>query len=333
VAIGFVPSYSRYTNFALDVLEGLMLPQKQLKPVYFYDEHGSRLFEQICLQPEYYPTRTELGILKTESCNIIDLACKDSEHVNIIELGSGSSFKTRILFRALVASRDNMSISYFPIDVSSSALVESANTISGDFPSMHVEEIVGDYDTGLHTALKLIDIQRSQKKIILFLGSSIGNMNHNESTAFLQSLADCMNCEDLILIGFDLNKDRFILERAYNDKAGVTAQFNLNLLGRINKELGGKFDLDSFSHKAFYNANEHRIEMHLVSQKDQRVRIEALNEHFFFSRGETIHTENSYKYSRKRIESIAIECGLRVKKHFTDPKSWYDLCLLENADA
>ena len=331
----FATSYSYSSNsdvdgFAHDVLEGLSLPHKRLKPMYFYDVTGSMLFERICLQPEYYLTRTELAILKAKVTHIIEMACAESKRVDIIELGSGSSLKTRILFRSLLA-QSGLTVNYFPIDISYSALVQSANTISEDFPNLQVNEIVADYGSGLKRASELISQGPnvgSRKRIILFLGSSIGNMSTAEATQFLTMLANYIGQNDSALIGFDLEKDKRVIERAYNDRAGVTKLFNLNLLDRINRELGGNFDIAKFEHRSFYNVREHRIEMHLVSLEDQTVSISALGKDFVFKRGETIHTENSYKYSPARIKSLAQRCGLVIKKHFTDPKKWYDLCLL-----
>lgn len=322
-------------EFLRHVIEGLAAsPQKYLLPRYFYDERSSQLFERICVQPEYYLTRTEAQILKACCHDIVDATCSGAKHVNVVELGSGSSIKTRILFRALIASEHRFKIEYIPIDISRSALVESANLISGDFPELSVRQIVGDYAGGLETAAKLIQKRSrgtSERKIVLFLGSSIGNMDEDEACDFLRMLYNSLGDDDWLLVGFDLEKDRRTIERAYDDAAGVTALFNLNVLERINRELGGKFDTSAFSHSALYNEVLHRAEMHLVSAKDQSVLIGAAGKSFTFARGESIHTESSYKYSVERIEALAGRCGLKAASHYTDGKKWFDLCLLRRA--
>lgn len=306
-------------------------PQKYLHPKYFYDEAGSRLFEQICFQKEYYLTRTEAQILKDNSSEIIRLAHNGSDRINIIELGSGTSAKTRILFRYLL-SEQSKQVFYYPIDISDTALLETTNMLSGDFPNLHIKEIIADYKVGLGEACALVHQDaREMNKIILFLGSSIGNLGPEEAVSFLRMLRSKMLERDSLLVGFDLEKDVETLEAAYNDKAGITAKFNLNVLGRINRELGGRFDLSLFDHFSFYNKNAHRIEMRLVSKKNQSVHVDALGKKFDFLAGETIHTENSHKYSVRRIEILVRQCGLAVKKHFMDDNRWFDLCLLAPA--
>lgn len=321
---------------ARDVQLGLGSRPKYLQPKYFYDEAGSRLFENICLQNEYYLTRTEAELL-SRHCSELVADHNKQDRVNVIELGSGTSLKTRILFRSLL-SEQHKKVCYLPIDISQTALLETVNMLSGDFPNLDVREIISDYGPGLETACRLLSTDgesaagENRGKIILFLGSSIGNLNPVESVAFLRMIRRNMNPDDSLVIGFDLEKDAGILEGAYNDAAGVTTRFNLNILSRINREIGGHFDLSTFLHRAFYNNMQHRIEMHLVSEVEQTVRVDALKRHFEFYKGESIHTENSYKYSVRRIEKLAQQCGLHAKQHFTDTREWFDLCLLKPAN-
>ncbi len=319
-------------EFERDVEFGLSsAPQKYLQPKYFYDEAGSKLFEQICFQKEYYLTRTEAQILKENSSEIIRLAHDGGQRINIIELGSGTSTKTRILFRYLL-SEQNRQVFYYPIDISDTALLETTNMLSGDFPNLHINEIISDYGAGLGKACALVRGDAGEmNKIILFLGSSIGNLGPEEATSFLRMLRGKMTERDSLLVGFDLEKDIETLEAAYNDKAGITAKFNLNILRRINRELGGHFELSLFDHLSFYNRDAHRIEMHLVSKVNQSVFVDALGRRFDFRKGESIHTENSHKYRLRRIEILARRCGLAVKKHFVDNNCWFDLCLMSPA--
>ena len=311
-------------QFARDVDEGLGSKPKRLLPQYFYDEEGSRLFERICSLPEYYLTRTEAGILGAQSHEIIG-ALGNENAINIVELGSGTSTKTRILFRALLAKDRRRLVKYYPIDISHTVLQDTANMLAGDFANLRVSEITGSYEAGLEKACGFIG---ELQKMIIFLGSSIGNLDHEAAVAFLRRIREKMNRADMLLVGFDMEKDAAVLESAYDDSAGVTALFNLNILKRINDQLGGRFDLSSFAHRALYNVPRHRVEMHLVSKKDQSVYVGALGRSYEFKKGESIHTESSYKYSVERIESLAGKSGLRVKKHLLDGKKWFDLCLL-----
>ena len=312
-------------EFALDVKSGLSLPRKTLKSKYFYDEIGSALFEQICLQPEYYITRTETDILRERSTDIMNICSGD---VSIVELGSGSASKTRILFEH-VLQRQN-SLHYFPIDVSHSILLESIKSLSLDYPNLHITGISSDYANGIDKATDFItaDYNVPSRKLILFLGSSIGNFEPGEAISFFQMLRDKMERKDVLLVGFDLQKKPAILNSAYNDKARITAKFNLNLLSRINRQLEGNFDIRNFDHNAFYSQDEQRIEMHLVSKRDQEAHIKLIEESFMFKEGESIHTENSYKYSLKQIRKIADDNRFEVKMNFVDQRKWFDLVLL-----
>ncbi|MDQ3851723.1 MAG: L-histidine N(alpha)-methyltransferase [Thermoproteota archaeon] len=317
---------TEFEEFASDVAKCLASKNKYLSPKYLYDKVGSQLFEQICLQPEYYLTRTEASILNKHTPLISKLA---GSNIKIIELGSGSSSKTAILLSYLSSQKKR--IYYFPIDISSSILVESERKLRSQFPNASIIGIRSDYNTGINrAAAECMAIENSNipyTKLVLFLGSTIGNFELIEARSLLRSVREKLHTNDFLLIGFDLQKDESVLNAAYNDKAGMTAEFNLNLLARINRELGGNFDLGKFEHCAFYSHERHRIEMHLVSKTDQQLYIGALGKTFALRKGESIHTENSYKYSLSQIAALAEDCGFTVEKNFTDEKRWFDLAL------
>lgn len=314
-------------EFSKDVESGLNDKQKHISPKFFYDKKGSKLFEEICKQPEYYLNRTESQILKNSVDEILEII--GDEEISLVELGNGNSLKTRILLGPLLSGLKN--VSYFPIDVSLKMLKKSISDLFSEYANLKIYGICSDYVTGL---VKINDFMKSKKnvpkrKFIIFLGSSIGNFDPKQAQIFLRSIAKYVKKDDLLLIGIDLEKDKSILDRAYNDKNGITAKFNLNVLSRINKELDGEFKVSNFEHESFYNANKHRIEMHLISKIDQQVRIQAIGKTFHFKKGETIHTENSYKYSLDRLEKLVGKSGLQVVKNFVDPKKQYTLILLK----
>jgi dimethylhistidine N-methyltransferase len=316
-------------EFAIDVVAGLSGKKKFLPFRYFYDRAGSELFEQICLQQEYYPTWTEGTILAECSQRVAELLM-NSDDISVIELGSGSSTKTRILLKQIM-TRINRVV-YFPIDISHAILQETAASLTSEL-GIDVIAVPADYNEGIGQATKIIKDDDSsivqKKKLVLFLGSSIGNFEPGEAASFLSMIREWMEEGDMLLVGFDLHKDKRVLEAAYNDKKGITARFNLNLLERINNELEGQFDLDKFAHMAFYNEQFHRIEMHLVSKEDQDVYIGgAIGRSFHFEKGETIHTENSYKYDMWQIKDIARASGFTLKELFMDRKKWFCLSLL-----
>jgi len=314
-------------EFAKNVENGLADIPKHISPKFFYDKIGSKLFEEICDQPEYYLNRIEAQILKKSASQIIDIL--DEKAISVIELGNGNSQKTRILLRPFLANWKN--VSYFPIDVSLKMLKKSIRDLSREYSNLRIFGVCSDYVKGLIKINEFMKFKKNipDKRLIIFLGSSIGNFDPKEANAFLHSLSKYIRNDDALLIGFDLEKDKSILEKAYNDKKGITSQFNLNVLSRINKELDGGFELSSFEHKSFYNLHEHRIEMHLESKLDQKVRIGAIGKEFHFKEGETIHTENSYKYSKNRLYGLVKNAGLQVIANFTDPKNQYSLILLK----
>jgi L-histidine Nalpha-methyltransferase len=314
-------------DFAKEVKNGLERKKKKINPKFFYDKKGSELFEQICVQPEYYLTLTEYKII-IENINSL-LKYYDSTDICIVELGSGSSKKTKILLNYFLKKQEG-NLHYFPIDISQEMLYKSSLKLQSDLPKIINHPIASDYFEGIRTVTKFIGSQKNipNKKLILFLGSSLGNFEPKDAIIFLRNLREMIDKEDALLVGFDLQKKKNILEAAYNDVEGITAKFNLNILERINKELDGEFDLESFGHLAFYNQVKNRIEMHLISKVKQKVKVNKLNRVFDFERGETILTENSYKYSLKSIERLATKSNLRVERNFLDKNEWFNLALL-----
>lgn len=288
---------------------------------------GSKLFEEICMQPEYYLNRIESQILKNSVDEILKII--GGQEISVIELGNGNSLKTRILLEPFLAKLKR--VSYFPIDVSLKMLKKSIRDLFREYVNLQIYGVCSDYVSGLVKINEFIKLKKKipNKKFIIFLGSSIGNFDPKDAMGFLHSIARYVRKEDLLLIGIDLEKDKSILDRAYNDKNGITAKFNFNVLARINRELDGEFNISKFEHKSFYNTRKHRIEMHLESKLDQQVRIGAIGKIFYFKKGETIHTENSYKYSLRRFNSLVKKAGLQVIRNFTDPNKQFTLILLK----
>jgi dimethylhistidine N-methyltransferase len=293
-------------TFLEDVVAGLSLPQKSLPPKYFYDAEGSRLFERICRLREYYLTRAEMSLTRSHIGAIASFAGRGCE---LIEYGTGEAVKTRLLLRAL---RPKL---YVPVDISQAALERAAQRLSREFPRLRIAPVNGDFSR----PLSILSGARRQR-VVYFPGSTIGNLTPQEAQAFLaMSRAQAAR----MLVGVDLKKDANVLHAAYNDSRGVTAAFNLNLLARINRELGGDFRLERFAHYAFYNAPLGRIEMHLVSLADQEARVAG--HRFQFQRGESIHTENSYKYAAAEFRALAAQAGFAGKKVWTDKRGLFAL--------
>jgi L-histidine Nalpha-methyltransferase len=309
--------------FAQDVLAGLTAVPKRLPCRYFYDAQGSQLFEEICGLPEYYLTRAEREILTERSGEIAALFQVETV---MVELGSGSAAKTRLLIEAFLNRYPRLS--YMPVDISPSMLEESSRSLLADYPRLEITGIAATYEDGL---ARLQD-ETGRPKLILWLGSNVGNLDRAEATRFLCQVRRTMTARDRLLVGIDLRKERTTLERAYDDAQGVTARFNLNLLTRINQELGGRFDLDAFRHRAVYDEPLGRVEMHLESIRAQRVRIEQLDLEVAFTAGETIHTENSYKYSPVEISALAAGAALRVERQWFDAGRQFSLNLLAPED-
>jgi dimethylhistidine N-methyltransferase len=306
-------------DFATAVAEGLSRPQKSLPCRFLYDEVGSELFEEICDLPEYYLTRTEHALLERRADEIAALL---PNPVALAELGSGSSSKTRLLIDALL--RRQSALRYVPVDISRTALEDAARSLLSDYDALQVHAIADEYTAGLHH----VHAETERPLVIAWLGSNVGNFERSAAAGFLAGVRGQLEARDRLLIGIDLRKDADALEQAYDDAAGVTARFNLNLLGRINRELGGHFDLDRFAHRAVYRVEEGRVELGIHSLEDQEVEIAALDSVAKFEKDEMIHTEDSYKYSLEEIDTLAAASGFEVERRWLDPAGAYSLNLL-----
>ncbi|WP_165229724.1 L-histidine N(alpha)-methyltransferase [Aquisphaera insulae] len=300
-------------RFRSDVISGLSLARKRLPSKYFYDAAGSRLFDRITRLPEYYPTRTELKVMRTHAPA---MAARCGPRCQLIELGAGTPTKVRLLLDHLEDPEG-----YVPVDVSGAHLREAAAALAADYPTLDVEPVVADF-----TAPFDVPDGRAERRVAYFPGSTIGNFDPPEADALLRRIARLVGPGGGLLLGVDLRKDVNILERAYNDSAGVTAEFNRNLLVRIDRELGGNFRASSFRHLAFYDAAQSRIEMHLVSDAARQVRVGSST--FDFRAGETIHTENSYKYDVDELAARALDCGLRLEERWTDDRGYFAVLYL-----
>jgi len=296
------------SDFALCVVDGLSWPDKSLPCRFFYDARGSELFEEITRLPEYYPTRVEIALLEAHAEEIVRGL---GEGGALVEFGSGSSRKTEIL----IAQLPRLSV-YAPIDVSKTALEGARGRLSGLYPALSTRAILGDLTHGV----SLPEDVAQMRQLGFFPGSTIGNFAPPEAVDVLRAMRRTLAPGSAFVIGVDLKKDARVLVEAYNDSAGVTAAFNLNLLARANRELGADFNLADFRHEAIYDPLKGRIEMHLVSVKEQT--IELLGEHFHFRAGERIHTENSYKFSIEQFSGLARAAGWRVSRFWTDAHGW-----------
>lgn len=297
-------------DFKTEVLGGLRLEQKTIPPKFFYDERGSELFEQITETAEYYPTKTELGIIETACREIAEVV---GEHGLLIELGSGSSKKIRRLLNCL-----NPEI-YMPIDISGDHLRKQSEELAEDFPNIEIHAICADYTQHL----ELPTVGKGLRRAAFYPGSSIGNFDPRHASEILAEVASMLGKDGILLVGVDLQKDHKTLNSAYNDAAGVTAAFNQNLLNRINLEIGADFDLDSFQHLAEYNKDKGRIEMHLVSGETQIVQVDGMQVEF--SDGESIHTENSYKYTLEGFANLAQQSGFTVDHVWQDANGYFSV--------
>jgi dimethylhistidine N-methyltransferase len=300
-------------RFRCDVLAGLARPQKSLPAKYFYDAAGSQLFDRITELDEYYPTRTELGIMRAHAGAMV---ARCGPGCLLVELGAGSLVKVRLLLDRL-----DRPAGYVPVDVSGEHLRGASAALADDYPDLTVRPVVADFTR----PFALPDVPAT-RRVVYFPGSTIGNFDPPEADALLRRIARLVGPGGGLLLGCDLRKDVTVLEPAYDDPAGVTAAFNRNLLVRINRELGADFDPAAFRHRAFYNRERSRIEMHLVSAASQRVRVGAAA--FDFRPGETIHTENSYKYDVAELAARAEGCGLRLAHTWTDDQNYFAVLYL-----
>jgi len=305
--------------------EGLSARIKCLPPWLFYDNDGSYLFEQITQLPEYYLTRTEREIFHANAAEIIARAAQpngtEPSRLRIAELGAGSADKTRLLLKAAVHRQGTLQ--YEPVDVSASALETARERIEREIPGVHVTPRILNY---LH-GLDLRPSSPGERRMVLYIGSSIGNFEPYQAAQILEIIRAGLDPGDTLLLGVDLKKDEATLLAAYNDPAGITARFNLNMLARLNRELDADFDLGAFAHRALWNPAESRIEMHLESLDNQQVKLPSLDLEVTFAAGERMHTENSYKYVPGQAEVMLAAAGFNAESTWTDPRNWFAVCL------
>lgn len=304
-------------HLARDIYNGLTSEKKSIPSKYFYDQQGSKLFDRICRLPEYYVTRVEMALLRNKA----HLIMNGFDRGDIVELGSGANWKIRTLLESL--SRETRSRSrYVPVDVSEKAILEAGGELLKIYPELNVMGVVADFTRDLH------QIPESGPKLVLFLGSTIGNFSHEDGASFLRVVSDCLRPGDRFLLGMDMVKPTDILEAAYNDAQGVTAEFNKNVLRVVNRELGANFRLDRFDHVAFFNEDREQVEMHLRANKELHVEIPGIDLTVAFEEGETIHTEISRKFSRESARNMVEEAGLEIAHWHADPKEWFALAEL-----
>jgi len=304
-----------------EVWRGLRKRPRSLVPWMLYDAEGSRLFECITKLPEYYPTRTERDILASYAEAIVTATGSDySRALRLLELGAGTASKTGILLKAATCLRSE--VVYLPVDVSSDALDAACDSIGCLLPDVQLQPMVANYVT--HPP----KLERFEgNTLAMYIGSSIGNFSPDEARTILRNLRSELRAGDALLLGTDMVKDVATLTRAYDDRAGVTAAFNLNILQRLNRELGANFDTLRFRHRARWNRSESRMEMHLESTCDQCVNIPTAELTIQFAKAETIHTESSYKFTQKTLVALLEDAGFRIKRTWTDPRQWYALTL------
>jgi dimethylhistidine N-methyltransferase len=294
-----------------EIIDGLSRAQKELPPKYFYDARGSQLFVEITEQPEYYPTDCEIDLLKHHAG---DMSQRIGPGAALLELGSGSSMKTPLLLRPLEDPAG-----YVPVDISRSALEGAVADLSERFPDLRIEPVCADYTR----SFELPKLGEGVRWAVFYPGSTVGNMRPSVARSFLARLRTLLSPGDGFLVGVDLKKSPEILDAAYNDAAGVTAEFNRNMLVHLNRRVGSNFDPDRFEHRAFYNPDEGRVELHLMSTVDQLVRVGDRD--FELTRGESIHTENSYKYSVEDFRQLAEGAGLEPEEVWLDPRGWFSM--------
>jgi L-histidine N-alpha-methyltransferase len=305
-------------SFAEEVSTGLSAAERSLPCRFFYDEIGSKIFEEICDLEEYYLTRVERMLLRERAS---DIAGHFDQGATLVEFGSGSAEKTRVLLEALLAAQ--ASLVYVPIDISRSAIEESAEALLREHPRLSVHAVCGEYET----ALTVLGNHDSTPRLVLWLGSSVGNLHKPQAAEFLIKVRAGMAASDRLLIGIDLRKSRERLERAYDDSLGVTARFNKNLLTRINRELGADFSPEQFEFRAHYHEDSGCVESSLVSLRDQSVQVAELGQSFAFQQGDKIHTENSYKYSLQEIDELAALSQMRCETRWLDDDGEYSVNL------
>ncbi|WP_051555078.1 L-histidine N(alpha)-methyltransferase [Legionella fairfieldensis] len=308
-------THNEKQQFKNDVLTGLSKVNKQIPSKYFYDERGSELFNQITRHPDYYLTNCELNIINFYKQDLSNLL--KNESFNLIELGPGEGVKTRLLIDQFL--QDNLSFTYYTIDVSQKFLNHLIENFDNELPTLETVALNSDYLNGI----KWLGLNSKKRNFLLFLGSSIGNYHLHTAKEFLQTIRSFLHPGDYLFIGFDLLKDVHVMLKAYNDRDGITREFNLNLLRRINNELGANFNLDAFYHYGTYNVYTHAMESYLLSNKAQIVYIEALNKSFGFKKLEPIHVETSQKYCLSQIEKLAYFSQCNLIKNYKDPRHYF----------
>jgi L-histidine N-alpha-methyltransferase len=304
-----------------DILKGLTSQKKSIPSKYFYDERGSRLFEEICCLPEYYPTRTEMIIIRRFAPEIMNSLPEG----DIVELGSGANWKIRAFLNAVECSKLSY-LRYVQVDVSEAAIIESSKELLELYPELETLGIVADFTKDIDA------IRRDRPTLILFLGSTIGNFSRELQRQFLKAVADSMKREDRFLLGMDMMKSRDVLEAAYNDSQGITAEFNMNILRVLNRELNADFNMEHFDHLAFFNEEKKQVEMHLLANRGVSVKIQELGVQVELEKGETIHTEVCRKFSRTSAEQMAGLSGLVITRWFSDPREWFALVEMRRED-
>ena len=302
-------------QFGINVLTGLLEPKKNIASKYFYDETSCALYNKITRLPEYYLTNCENEILKTHKNDIITLY--GNQPFNLIELGPGEGNKTEIIIEALLDNKTTFN--YIPIDISKNYIHYLSEKFKQKYPGLSISGIISDYFLGL----RWLHTESTLPNVVLFLGSSIGNFTFAKARVFFHSLWNALKPNDIVLIGFDLRKDIEVLKKAYDDSQGITRQFNLNLLKRINRELGGNFDINKYRHFASYNVFSGAMESYLVSQEKQTVYINNIRHTFHFEPWEPIHVEYSYKYLLSDIQQLAEDTGFQILENFTDQKHYF----------
>lgn len=305
------------TKFAEDVLAGLTSTPKQLSSRYFYDDEGSRLFMEIMKLPEYYPTRAEFKIFEEQTDEICRAFTDGAIGIDLIELGAGDGAKTAVLIHHFL--KEGIDFTYSPIDISQEANDALSTRFRTMFPDLKISPLTGDY----FKVLGSLENGSGRRKVLLFLGSNIGNFQQDKALGFFRELRAVMNANDRLFIGFDMQKDPRVIVAAYDDPEGVTAAFNLNLLSRINRELGADFDLSKFSHYAQYRPVECAARSFLISRERQTVTIKALNRSFDFDQWEPIFMEISQKYTRAMIEELSSDSGFEIEQEFYNPDDFY----------
>lgn len=313
-----------FSQFALEVIRGFTANPKSVSSKYFYDATGDSIFQQIMHMPEYYLTRAEHEIFSTQYKEICESAGIVDQPFNLVELGAGDGYKTKILLQYL--QEKNSEFTYMPVDISENILDELVLSLKGMFPYLDVEPLNYEY----FEALTKLPGLTNRHNVIFFLGSNIGNFHLGEAQNFLRKIAQSGNSGDNLLLGVDLKKDPEIIRLAYDDPQGITRDFNLNLLHRMNRELGANFVIDNFKHVAVYDEPSGEMLSFLESKKDQEVEFEAIEEVFFLTKGERIHTEVSKKYSKEEIRNLAASSGFEVVKFFVDQHNYFTNALLVN---